>query len=76
MTYRNRSLARKPVAMLRANEEEKGDLDFIVDYFNGEEPAVAYRLALQEFARMKKHERNSLSPARLDMGSWGHLMAA
>ncbi len=76
MTYRNRKLVRKPVAMLRANDEELLDFDFVVDYFGGEEPSVAYRLAVQEFARMKRHEANSLAPSRVDRNAFGGLLAA
>lgn len=76
MTLRNRKLVRKPIGMLRVHEEEKQDFDWVVDYFDGEEPAVAYRKAIQEFVRMKRHERNSLSPARLDRNHFGHMAAA
>lgn len=76
MTYRNRNLLRKPVAMLRANEEELPDLEFLVDYYGGGEPAAIYREALRELAQMKRHERNSLSPSRVDRNAFGGLLAA
>jgi hypothetical protein len=76
MTLRNRSLLRKPVAMIRANDEELPDLEFLVEYYGGGEPADVYREALREFAQMKRHERNSLSPARVDRNAFGALMAA
>lgn len=78
--YPNRKLVRKPIGMLRANEEEQPDFDFVVDYFGGEEPAVAYRRAIQEFVRMKRHESNSLAPSRIsqpvDRNAFGGLLAA
>lgn len=80
MTLRNRKLVRKPIGMLRVNEEEQPDFDFAVEYFNGEEAAVAYRLAIREWAQMKRHERNSLSPSRIhqsvDRNAFGGLLAA
>ena len=76
MTYRNRKLVRKPVALIRANEEEIGDLEFLVDYYGGGEPAAVFREALRDLAQMKRHERNSLSPARVDRNAFGALMAA
>ncbi len=76
MTLRNRKLVRKPVAMLRANDEELPDLEFLVDYYGGGEPAAVYREALRELAQMKRHERNSLSAARVDRNAFGGLLAA
>lgn len=80
MTYRNRSLVRRPVAMLRANEEEMPDLEFLVEYYGGGEPAAVFREALREIAQIKRHERNSLAAHRLsknvDRNAFGGLLAA
>jgi hypothetical protein len=76
MTYRNRKLIRKPVALLRANEEEMPDFDFVVEYFGGDEPSAAYRKAVQEFAKWKRHEANSLAPRRVDRNAFGAYLAA
>lgn len=76
MTYRNRALVRKPVAMLRANPVEQDDLDFLVDWYGGGEPAAIYREALVELAKAKRHEMNSLAPSRLDRSAFGSMRAA
>lgn len=76
MTYRNRALVRKPVAMLRANPVEQDDLDFLVDWYGGGEPAAIYREALVQLAKAKRHEMNSLAPQRLDKSVFGSLQAA
>ncbi|GAB2471908.1 hypothetical protein GCM10027082_24280 [Comamonas humi] len=76
MTYRNRALVRKPSCMLRANETEQADLDFLVDEYGGGEPSAVLREILLEVARQKRHERNSLSHRRLDRNAFGSLMAA
>lgn len=80
MTYKNRNLVRKPVGMLRINEEEAPDFEFVVDYFGGVQAAEAYRMAIREFARQKRHELNSLAPERVhqsvDRNAFGGLLAA
>lgn len=76
MTYRNRSLIRKPHALLRINEEEAPDFEFLVEYYGGGSPAEIYREALRELAKLKRHERNSLAPNRLDRTVFGSLHAA
>lgn len=78
--YVNRKLVRKPVGMLRASEDERAELDFLVEYYGGGEPAAVFRDVLLEFAQMKRHERNSLSPSRInqsvDRNAFGGLLAA
>lgn len=77
---KNRKLVRKPAALIRANEAEKAELEFLVEYYGGGEPAAVYRDVLLEFAQMKRHERNSLSPSRIsqsvDRNAFGGLLAA
>lgn len=51
MTYQNRELIRKPVAMIRGHEAEMDEMDFLVEYYGGVSRAEAYRLALLEMAR-------------------------
>lgn len=76
MTYRNRSLVRKPVALLRANPQEQADLDFLVDHYGGGEPAAVFREALIELAKAKRHDANPLAPARLDARQFPGLRSA
>lgn len=80
MTYKNRELVRKPAGMLRVNSIEQEDLDFLVDYYGGGQPAEVWRRVLIEVAREKRHEANSLSPQRmsqsLDKGPFGLMRAA
>lgn len=76
MSYRNRSLIRKPHALIRISDEEKADFEFLVEHYGGGAPAEIYREALKELARAKRHERNSLAPSRLDRNVFGHLASA
>lgn len=76
MTYRNRSLVRKPLALLRADEAEQADLDWLVDYLGGGERSAVLREQLVKLARAKRHEMNSLAPARLDKSVFGSMHAA
>lgn len=76
MTYRNRDLLRKPVALLRANPDEVADLDYLVDVYGGGSPSEIFRKVLLEQARLKRHERNSLAPNRLDRTAFGSLQPA
>jgi hypothetical protein len=65
MTYKYRELVRKPAGMLRVNSIEQEDLDFLVDFYGGGQPAEVWRRVLIEVAREKRHEVNSLSPKRV-----------
>ena len=65
MTYRNRELVRTPSAMVRTNETEESELDILVEYYGGVSKSEAFRLALLEMAREKRHEANSLSAPRM-----------
>lgn len=76
MTYRNRNLVRKPLAMLRVNPIEAEKLEFLVEVYGGGEPSAVFRDLLLKLADAKSHERNSLSPSRLDKSSFGSLSAA
>lgn len=76
MTLRNRSLVRKPLAMLRANSVEQDDLDWLVDYLGGGERSAVLREELVKLARAKRHEMNSLAPSRLDKSAFGSMRAA
>jgi len=75
MTLRNRSLIRKPVALLRANPVEEADLDFLVDHFGGE-PSAVFRQVLLDKAKAMRHEMNSLAPNRLDKSAFGSMRPA
>jgi predicted nucleotidyltransferase len=65
MTYRKREILRRPSAMVRTNEKEESELDILIDYYGGVSKSEAFRLALLEIAREKRHEANSLAPRRL-----------
>ncbi|EFI58729.1 MULTISPECIES: hypothetical protein [Comamonas] len=65
MTYRKRELVRRPSAMVRTNEKEESELDILVEFYGGVSKSEAFRLALLEIAREKRHESNSLAPRRL-----------
>lgn len=80
MTYKNRALVRKPAGMLRVNSVEQEELDFLVDFYGGGQPAEVYRMVLLEIAREKRHAANSLAAGRisptLDSSVFGRLRAA
>ncbi|CAN7593958.1 hypothetical protein LJR039_004337 [Pseudorhodoferax sp. LjRoot39] len=80
MSYRNRALVREPLALIRGSSDEQEEMDFLIEEYGGVSRAEAYRLALLDMARMKRHARNSLSPSRigqsLDKSSFGGLVAA
>lgn len=65
MTYRKREILRRPSAMVRTNEKEESELDILIDYYGGVSKSEAFRLALLEIAREKRHAANSLAPNRL-----------
>lgn len=65
MTYRKRELVRRPSAMVRTNDREESELDILVECYGGVSKSEAFRLALLEIAREKRHAANSLTPRRL-----------
>ncbi|KQP36115.1 hypothetical protein [Pseudorhodoferax sp. Leaf274] len=74
------SKLRKPIAMLRGNEDEEAELDQLVELYGGGERAAVLREVLLSVAREKRHEANSLSHRRmgskLDKSAFGRLLAA
>lgn len=80
MTYRNRELIRRPIAMIRGNEQEEAALDSLVELYGGGERAAVFREVLLEIAMTKSHAANSLSARRMsanvDRNAFGAFAAA
>jgi hypothetical protein len=77
MTVRNRNLIRKPWVLLRVHEEERADIERLIDEcYSGGEPGAVVRQALLDMAKAKRMERNSLAPNRLDNSVFSSLRAA
>ena len=80
MAYRNRNRLRAPLALVRGDIEEQEAMDELIDAYGGVSRGEAYRLALLEMVRIKRHARNSLAADRItqtvDRNAFGGLIAA
>lgn len=73
MAYKNRSLIRRSVAMVRASDEEAALLDRMVEHYGGGASAEVFRDVLIKHAKALVHQTNSLSPSRLDSSMFATL---
>lgn len=76
MSYSNRRLIRKPHALLRLNEEEMQEFEWLVQEEGGGAPAEIYRNALLELIRERRHAANPMSAKRVDSNAFTRLAAA
>lgn len=76
MSYSNRRLIRKPHALLRLNEQEMQEFEWLVENEGGGAPAEIYRNVLLEAIRTRRHAANPMSSSRVDTNAFRRLAAA
>lgn len=76
MSYSNRRLIRKPHALLRLNEEEMQEFEWLVQNEGGGAPAEIYRSVLLEAIRARRHAANPMSASRVDRNAFTGFAAA
>lgn len=76
MTYKNRELIRKPHALLRLNEQEAQEFEWLVEAEGGGAPAEVYRNVLLEAIRARRHAANPIAANRVDRNAFHGFAAA